>query len=321
MNLRLPSLAVLLSAALAIVGCDAKPASSAASGKVRCTATVGMVADAVRAVGGERVEVTQLLAPGTDPHTYKPSLDDAAALRRADLVFFSGLHLEGLMSESLHSLPQATAVAEAIPTANLIGGFGGSEMAHDPHVWNDLKSWSHAVDAVSGALAKKDAAHAADYAKRGEDYKAQLRLLDAYCAKVLSSVPKDRRVLVTQHDAFAYFGRAYDLEVMGVQGISTADEASLKHVGDLVEKLCARKIPAVFVESSCPKKQVEALIAGAKAKGHAVALGGELFSDAMGAGGTWEGTFLGMLDHNATTIAKALGGSAEGFRAFRDAKK
>lgn len=307
-----------------VAGCD-RPASSSATpraatgAQIRCTATVGMVGDLVRAVGGERVSVTQLLAPGTDPHTYKPSLDDDKALRSADLVFYSGLHLEGTMSEALHALPGATAVAEAIPAAMLIhdGAAEGGAMAHDPHVWNDLKAWGHAADATAKALAAKDPAHAAEYTRRAADYKKELELLDLYCAQALASIPEGQRVLVTQHDAFAYFGRAYKLEVLGIQGISTADEASLKHMGELVDTLVARKIPAVFVESSCPKKQVQALIEGAAEKKHAVALGGELFSDAMGAEGTWEGTFIGMIDHNATTIANALGGKAEGFQTWR----
>jgi manganese/zinc/iron transport system substrate-binding protein len=181
---------------------------------------------------------------------------------------------------------------------------------HDPHVWMDVTGWMSAVQTVAEALSRFDAPNAATYRANAERYSAQLRELDAYARRVLASIPKEQRVLVTAHDAFHYLGRAYGIEVRGIQGLSTESEAGVKDIEDLVNFLAERRIPAVFVETSVADKNVRALVEGTRARGHAVRIGGSLFSDAMGATGTYEGTYIGMIDHNVTTIARALGGDA-----------
>jgi len=180
---------------------------------------------------------------------------------------------------------------------------------HDPHVWMDVAGWTKAARVMTTTLVKFDPAHAAEYEPRSLAYVAQLEELDAYARTSLSSIPARRRVLVTAHDAFSYMARAYGLEVRGIQGISTESEAGLKDIEDLVRFMVDRKIPAVFVETSV-SENIRALIEGARAVGHEVRIGGSLFSDAMGAAGTYEGTYIGMIDHNVTTIARALGGNA-----------
>ncbi len=311
------SSALLVCTGLALSACDRASSTPAASAQLACVATTGMVADAVRLVGGPHVQVEQLMRSGTDPHTYKMLPGDGPKMEKAAIVFFSGHHLEGTMADMLHNLKNHCALGETIPKDRLLTWEGSD--GSDPHVWNDLVGWQYGVRAVAAKLAEKDAAHGADYAKAADAYCAELAQLDAYCKEVLTSIPKDKRVIVTSHDAFAYFGKAYEMEVMGIQGISTADEASRARISALVETLVQRKIPAVFVESSVSPANIEALVAGAKAKGHSVRIGGELFSDAMGAEGTWEGTFIGMLDHNATLLSRSLGGSAPegGFREWR----
>jgi manganese/zinc/iron transport system substrate-binding protein len=192
----------------------------------------------------------------------------------------------------------------------------GADGHSDPHVWMDPRAWTKAVEVVRDKLAQRDPAGAEIYRANASALRSELEALDAYAERVLSSTPQERRVLVTAHDAFNYFGRRYGFEVLGIQGMSTESEAGLKQIEALVHVLVARNIPAVFVESTVPERSVRALIAGAKARGHAVSIGGELFSDAMGKPGTYEGTYAGMIDHNVTTIARALGADAppKGFK-------
>lgn len=275
----------------------------------RVVATVAMVADVVRNVAGDRADVTGLVGSGVDPHLYKASRDDVIKLTRADMVFYAGLHLEGKMTDVLVKVARNKPVhpiTEAIPEDLLLK----HEDAEDPHVWMDLSMWAKTVPGVAKALAAFDPANADAYNKAAAAYEAQLLAMHEYGKKVIATIPPDKRVLVTSHDAFSYFGRAYGLEVRGIQGISTESEAGLKDINRLVDFLVERKIGAVFVESSVPRKNVEALIEGAKQRGHTIVIGGELFSDAMGNEGTYEGTYLGMLDHNLTTVARALGGVA-----------
>ena len=279
-------------------------------------ATTGMVADVARAVGGDEVEVRALMGPGIDPHAYRQTRSDIAAMLRADLVLWNGLFLEAQMEEFLERLGERVpvrAVAEAVPEADLVGhpDYAGR---YDPHVWMDPALWTHAVDAVRDALVELRPEAADMFAGNAEAYKERLAALDDYTRKAIASVPEGSRTLVTAHDAFGYFGRAYGLDVLGVQGISTQSEAGLQRIGELVDLIVERGIRAVFIESSVPERNVRALIEGAAAKGHEVAVGGELYSDAMGPDGTYEGTYPGMIDHNATIIARALGGDvpAEG---------
>lgn len=277
-------------------------------------ATTGMIADAVRQVGGESVAVTALMGPGVDPHTYRQTRSDIAAMAGADAVFWHGLYLEAQLEEFLLRLADRQPVqplADSLPRELLITSPAYPDR-FDPHVWMVPDLWAHVVDAAEAALAGllPDAADA--FAANAARHRADLDRLAAYAAQVLATVPEPARVLVTAHDAFGYFGRAYGFEVLGIQGISTESEAGLARIEELVGVLVDRGIGAIFVESSVSERNVMALIEGAAARGHAVTIGGKLFSDAMGAPGTYEGTWIGMIDHNVTTIARALGGTVPG---------
>jgi manganese/zinc/iron transport system substrate-binding protein len=231
---------------------------------------------------------------------------------RADLVLWHGLYLEAQMEEFMRELGErkpVVAVAESLPREELIAHVDYADK-FDPHVWMDPRLWSRVVEAVRDALAAQRPAEAEAFAANTRAYLAELEALAAYSDKVFGSVPERARVLVTAHDAFSYFGRAHGFEVLGIQGISTQSEAGLQRVAELVDILVERGIGAVFVESSVSDRSIRALVEGAAAKGHEVVIGGELFSDAMGADGTYEGTYPGMIDHNATTISRALGGDA-----------
>jgi manganese/zinc/iron transport system substrate-binding protein len=286
--------------------------------KPRIVTTVGMVTDIVREVVGDRGEVIGLLSEGVDPHLYKPTREDVQKLSEAKVIFYGGLLLEGRMEESLRKLQSGkpvVGVAESLDKS-ILRKPPEFEGHYDPHVWMDVKLWSQCVDAVSKTMRDFDVAHAAEFASRAEAYRQKLAKLDDYVRRCIQSIPEKQRVLVTAHDAFGYFALAYGMEVKSVQGISTESEAGVADVNALVDFLVDRKIGAIFVESSVSDKNLKAVIEGAEKRGWTVKVGGELFSDAMGASGTYEGTYIGMIDHNATTITRALGGEApeEGFR-------
>jgi manganese/zinc/iron transport system substrate-binding protein len=296
-------------------GCAANDdaADSAVFGEpLRVVATVGMVADVVRHVGGEDVVVDQIMGAGVDPHLYKPTRDDVQRIMHAEVVFYSGLLLEGRMTDTLQKVSRnkpVFGVTELIAESYLLelDGSGGHP---DPHVWMDVDAWATTIDVVRDALAERRPDHSADFDRRASEYRSQLLALHDYGRSHIATIPEDRRVLITSHDAFNYFGRAYNLEVLGVQGVSTESEAGLRQINELVDLIVERKVSAVFIESSVSRKNIEALVDGARSRGHDVVIGGELFSDAMGAAGTYEGTYLGMLDHNITLVTRALGGSA-----------
>ena len=297
-------------------GCSGDADSSAAGLRgrypIRAIATVGMVADIVRHVGGPHVEVTQIMGAGVDPHLYKTTRDDVELIMNGDIVFYSGLMLEGKMIDTLVRIGRRKpvyAVTEMIEPEFLLepDDFAGH---YDPHVWMDVSAWAKCVDAVAEALEEFDPPHAAEYQENAERYRKQLEELHEYGRRSIATIPKEQRVLITSHDAFNYFGRAYGLNVQGIQGISTESEAGLLRINELVDLLVDKNIKAVFVESSVPRKNVEAIAAGARARGQNVVIGGELFSDAMGEAGTYEGTYIGMLDHNITLTTRALGGEA-----------
>lgn len=305
--------AVVLAALLS--GCDSPISEDPETGvslPIHAVATVGMVGDIVRNVAGDRAEVTDIMGEGVDPHLYAASRDDVARMSRADMIFYSGLMLEGKMTDALvkvaHKKP-VVAVTEGIDEEYLLTP---PEMSghHDPHVWMDPAAWSKCVDVVANALSEHDPDGASTYRANGEAYKKSLSQLGDYGKEALSSIPEEKRVLITSHDAFNYFGRAFGLEVQGVQGISTESEAGLQRINQLVDMIVDRKVSAVFVETSVPKKNIEALVNGVRARGHDVKIGGTLYSDAMGSAGTYEGTYVGMIDHNITTVARALGGVA-----------
>ena len=281
------------------------------------TATTGMIADVVREIGGDKVEVTGLIGEGSDPHLYKPTRSDLVSLKGADLVFYNGLKLEGKIEDTLRKLSQSKHVVAVTDQLATDKDYLLKEEDHyDPHVWMDVQGWTQAVKAISQTLIDFDSENTSFYQANTTSYLEKLITLDNYAKEALASIPKNQRVLVTAHDAFGYLGKAYQVEVKGIQGISTESEAGVKDIEDLVTFLVAKKIPAVFVESSVSDQNVKALLEGAKAKGHQVIIGGELFSDAMGPSGTYEGTYIGMIDHNVTTITRALGGRtiAEGFQ-------
>jgi manganese/zinc/iron transport system substrate-binding protein len=283
-----------------------------AQDRLNVVATTGMIADVARAIGGEQVAVTTLMQPGIDPHAYRQTRSDIVAMARADLVLWNGLYLEAQMEDFLLELGQTTAVvavAENLDPSRLIAS-QDYEGRFDPHIWMDPAVWADAVGAVQNALTRAQPEQAAYFATNAQRYLDDLDLLNTYAQTALASIPPPARVLVTAHDAFGYFGAAYGFDVVGIQGISTESEAGLRRISDLVQMLVDRDIRAVFVETSVSDRNIRALIEGAAALGHDVVIGGELFSDAMGPTFTYEGTYIGMIDHNVTTITQALGGRA-----------
>jgi manganese/zinc/iron transport system substrate-binding protein len=271
-----------------------------------------MVADLVREVGGPHVRVQQLMGAGVDPHLYKVTRDDVRSILQSDIVFYSGLMLEGKMAATLEKIGRqkpVVAITQRLPKTELLEPDDAA--GHfDPHVWMDVRAWEKGVPVVADALAQLDPAHRDEYFQRAASYQQQLIELDEYARRTIGSIPPEQRILITSHDAFNYFGRAYGLDVRGIQGLSTESEGGLKQVNAIVDLMVDRGIQAVFIESSVPRKNIDALIEGARSRGHEVAIGGELFSDAMGEPGTYEGTYVGMIDHNVTLTARALGGEA-----------
>lgn len=306
--------------ALALAGAGILSASLSvrAADKPVLQATTGQVAELLRAVAGDTASISSLMGEGIDPHSYKLTRSDTVALMKADAVFHSGLFLEGKMAEMLDKLSAAKpvhAAASILPKDRLIHP-DGADTHPDPHVWMDPTLWRLALLGVRDRLSSLYPANATFYAANAARAATEYEALHDYAGTVLSSVPEQRRVLVTAHDAFSYLGRAYGLSVVGIQGISTESEAGLQRIESMVSLLVERKIPAVFVETSVSDRNIQALIQGAAAKGHKVAIGGSLYSDAMGAPGTYEGTYVGMIDHNVNVIAQALGGTvpARGFQ-------
>lgn len=276
------------------------------SGRLEVVCTTGMVGDLVARVGGERVRVTVLMGEGVDPHLYKVSPGDVRDLIRADLIFYSGLHLEGKMGEVFARLARRKPTVAVTAGLDHEGLLRTAEGAADPHVWFDVSLWARGLEVVRKALATADPAHAGEFEARADAYEADLSRLHEECRARVSAIPEGRRLLVTAHDAFGYFGRAYGMEVMGIQGLSTESEASVLEVNRLVDLLCERRIPAVFIESSLSDRNVRALVEGCAARGHRVVVGGELYSDAMGTPGTPEGSYEGMVRHNVETIVRGL---------------
>lgn len=294
-------------AALAVSPAMAGAARAAAP--LNVVATTGMIADAARQVGGALVEVRGLMGSGVDPHGYRQTRSDILAMTRADLVLWHGLFLEAQMERFFADLSRkraVVAVADRLPR-DLLRGHDDYEDKFDPHVWMVPDLWQHVVIAVRDALTEIRPEAADVFAQNAAAYLQTLDRLSDYAAQSLAKVPEASRVLVTAHDAFGYFGDAYGFEVLGIQGISTESEAGLNRIGALVDVLVDRGVGAVFVESSVSDRNIRALIEGAASKGHVVEIGGELFSDAMGPDDTYEGTYLGMMDHNVTVIAAALG--------------
>jgi manganese/zinc/iron transport system substrate-binding protein len=281
-------------------------ASPAAKAVPRVVATTTMVADLVSQVAGDDATVECLLGPGVDPHSYKATPRDSERLLAADLVVSAGLHLEGRLADLIGKLEARVpviAVGDRLPKDRLLDADAG---LHDPHVWFDADLWSLLPHEVAAGLSTIDPVHADDYRARAEAYATQLRGLDASIRGRIATIPEGRRVLVTAHDAFRYFGRAYGIEVVGVQGTSTTAEAGLSDVNRLVDMIVSRKIPAVFVETSVADRNVQAVIEGAAALGHTVRLGGRLYSDSLGDKQSGHETLEAALMANVETIVEAL---------------
>ncbi|MCS6826809.1 MAG: zinc ABC transporter substrate-binding protein [Caldilinea sp.] len=301
-------LGVLLILALSLSACAATP-TAASNGKLTIVTTTGMIADIVRNVGGERVQVTALMGPGVDPHLYKASEGDVRRLQSAKLIFYNGLHLEAQLGEVLKKMNDfgvtTVAVAEGIDPGRLLAHPTYPDL-YDPHIWFDVTLWMQAVERVKEALIAADPDHADEYEANTAAYLKELETLHQYVLSQAAKVPTEKRVLITAHDAFHYFGRAYGFEVRGLQGISTEAQPGAADVQNLAAFIVERRIPAIFVETSVPQRNIEAVQAAVQARGFDVRLGGALFSDAMGEEGTPEGTYIGMVKHNIDTIVRAL---------------
>ncbi|MFC5995625.1 metal ABC transporter solute-binding protein, Zn/Mn family [Pseudonocardia hispaniensis] len=312
---RLLTVIVALTAALTLAGCASEASGTApiTDGRpLHITTTTNFITDTVGRIGGDRVTVTGLMGPGVDPHLYRASAGDVQALRQADIIFYGGLNLEGKMGDLLAELGHSRtvrAVTDGIPRDQLLHEpTAGTEA--DPHVWFDVSLWQHASRTIAETLAAADPGHAADYQRNLDGYLAELTALDTETRNRMAAVPAQRRVLVTSHDAFAYFGRRYDVEVAAIQGISTAAEATTADIERVAELISTRRIPAVFIETSVPRQTIDALLAATARRGHTAVVGGELFTDAAGSPGTPEGTYIGMVRANVDRIADALGAPA-----------
>jgi manganese/zinc/iron transport system substrate-binding protein len=298
----------------ALAGCVSPPASGdepIGDRPVRVTTTTNFITDTVARIGGARVEVSGLMGPGVDPHLYRASAGDVLTLRGADVIFYGGLQLEGRMGDLLDQLAErqlTKAVTDDIPRDQLRAPAPGAAEQYDPHVWFDVGFWEQVSRTIAATLTERDPAHAAEYQANLDAYLAELTALDDYVTQRLAPIPPERRLLVTSHDAFEYFGRRYGLEVAGIQGISTAAEATTADVERVAGLIASRGVPAVFIESSVPRQTIDALLAAAAQRGAQVRVGGELFTDAAGAPGAPEGTYVGMLRANADRIADGLGG-------------
>jgi manganese/zinc/iron transport system substrate-binding protein len=285
--------------------------NSNTSGKLNVVTTTGMIGDIVKNVGGEYVEVISLMGPGVDPHLYKASEGDVTRLQSANLIFYNGLHLEAQMGEVIEKMNEfgvkTVAVTDMIDRS-LLNASPTYPDQFDPHVWFDVSLWMKAAEQVEATLVEVDPAHASEYEANAAAYLEKLTDLHQYVLTQAQTIPAEKRVLITAHDAFNYFGEAYGFEVRGLQGISTEAQAGTADVQELVNFIVERQIPAIFVESSVPQRNIEAVQAAVQDQGFDVKIGGSLFSDAMGTSGTPEGTYIGMVTHNIDTIVAALTG-------------
>ena len=289
-------------------GCIPASEQHSPNDKITIVTTTGMIGDAAKAIAGDEAEVIALMGPGVDPHLYKATQGDLATLRKADIIFYNGLHLEGKMGEVLEKFSREKkvfSIGEAIPDSLLLNVTDDSE-AYDPHIWFDVSLWTYAVQAVADDLKESFPEKRAVFSSNLIAYQDTLKKLDQWVTEEIHRIPEASRVLITAHDAFTYFGHAYDIEVQGLQGISTLAEYGLRDVKQLVELIVAREIKAVFVESSVPTKSLEAVVAGCQQKGHEVTIGGTLYSDAMGEKGTAAATYPGMVRENVNTIVGSL---------------
>lgn len=280
-----------------------------ASTKLQVVTTTTMITDLVQNIGGNYINVKGLMGSGVDPHLYKASEGDVNKIASADVIFYGGLHLEGKLVEVFEKMGSQNintiAVSDALDPKTLIGSeyFASN---YDPHIWFDVKNWELITQLVVDKLSEANPEHQAEFEKNGTEYLEKLKSLNEDIKTVISTLPEDKRILVTAHDAFNYFGQAYGFEVVGLQGLSTATEAGVQDVQNLATFIIDKQVKAIFVESSVPKRTIEALQASVKSKGFDVKIGGTLYSDALGNAGTEEGTYIGMFRYNVNTIVNAL---------------
>ncbi len=283
-------------------------------GGIKAVSTTGIINDIVAKVGGDKVEARSLMGPGVDPHLYKATAGDIRTLAKADVIFYHGLHLEGKISDVLGSMKlrgvNTVAVTRDIPESELIST--GKKASYDPHVWFDPKLWSFAVRTVARTLSEMDPENARFYGENAGAYMSELERLDAYSKTMSAAVPADKKILITSHDAFGYFGRAYEFKVTALQGVSTVSEAAISDVRDAVETITENRIPAIFTESSVSPRYIRAVKEAAEASGMAVKIGGKLYSDALGNKKSLQGTFFGMFKHNVDVICLSLSGGDAG---------
>ena len=271
-------------------------------------ATTGQIADAVKIISGDKLTVETLMGPGVDPHLYKATQSDMTKLNEAEVIFYNGLHLEGQLQDIFDQMSKEKTVfaaAEVLKEEHLLEDAEDSTL-HDPHVWFDITLWKEVVDHIGDTLVEEYPEHKELFETNEKEYLAQLDELVEFAEERVAEIPADQRILVTAHDAFNYFGDSLGFDVSGLQGLSTEAEYGVKDVENMVNYLVDNNIKAIFVESSVSDKAMKAVIEGAKEKGHEVVIGGELFSDAMGAEGTEEGTYIGMYKHNINSIVDAL---------------
>ncbi len=298
---------ILVAGLVVLCGC-APTGDKAGSDTIRIVTTTGMIADAAGRIVGDHGTVEALMGPGVDPHLFKASESDVRRLAEADLILYNGLHLEGKMGDILVKLARTRAVvpvSEAIPDTELREPPEFLGM-YDPHIWFDLELWSRTLDPIADALAKLLPKHADLFRGNAAAFRDEVNLLDRWIQEQVEQIPAQQRILITAHDAFGYFGRRYGIRVVGLQGLSTLAEAGLKDVERVVDVVVDNRIKSIFVESSVPRRSIEAVQAACRSRGHDVSIGGQLFSDAMGTVGTPEGTYPGMVRANVETIVNGL---------------
>ncbi|WP_405251035.1 metal ABC transporter solute-binding protein, Zn/Mn family [Dokdonia sp. Asnod3-C12] len=291
---------------LSVISCRGEKESN---GKLNVVATTSMITDLVKNIGGDLINLEGLMGAGVDPHLYKASAGDVTKLAGADVIFYNGLHLEGKLVEVFEKMnaTQVTQVplGESLDKTTLIGSdyFASN---YDPHVWFNIQYFKQFAAEVVSTLSRKDPQNAKSYEANAQNYLAQLDELEAEIKATIATLPAEKRILVTAHDAFNYFGKSYGFEVVGLQGLSTATEAGVKDVQRLSQFIIDKKVKAIFVESSVPRRTIEALQAAVQSRGQEVVIGGSLYSDALGNAGSVEGTYIGMFKYNVTTIVEAL---------------
>lgn len=272
--------------------------------------TTGMLSDLVKNIAGETAEVTSLMGTGVDPHLYKPSRSDITIMTTSDVVIYNGLHLEGRMLDAIERLQTAgrkvIGVGDLLPREDLISP-DGSGNSHDPHIWMDPVLWQKCGEILVNKLSEIYPQNKVIFRSNYDNYRKSLDELDLYIKETVGSIPQSRRILITAHDAFSYFGKRYGLKVLGIQGVSTESESGLKEIEELVSKILKDQIPSIFYETTVSEKSIAALMEGVNRSGGSVRIAGSLFSDAMGDANSYRGTYIGMIDHNVTEIGLGLG--------------